>query len=513
VTPAEQSWEHPERPPGTVERAPAVRTLGLWALAISVVPVVVLVPLAIDPFEVFAPIVTLTQLNPGRATAVKFVVLMVLSLPLLVAVVGALLAGGRRRGVPVLAPALAFLGVSALSALLSAYPAHALVGDRLDGLLPLACGVLLFYAAARFLDSWARVRLFLAANVFTAILVSLYGILQKFGLDPALILWPSLWPNVAGPTGRVFSTIGNPLFLASYLTLMAGCALALYFLAEGRGERVLWLGALALVGACWLYTYSRGAALGTAVALPVLLWVAHRRLGGVAPLLPPLGVLAAAMLAAQLCASLYADATNQAADRAGGVEAPRVEAPALLAGARDANAAAAGAALVQEENEPPVVGPAARRLSASIRLLIWRDTVPVIFERPLLGHGPGTFALPFARHWGEDLQILLRKSGTEYVDKAHNQLLQVAATTGLLGLAAYLWVFASYFLNVYRRGGWALLALSGGVLAYVLQIQTSISTIVDDVALWTILGASVAVMRLQDLRGRNRPASEPPKEP
>ena len=93
---------------------------------------------------------------------------------------------------------------------------------------------------------------------------------------------------------------------------------------------------------------------------------------------------------------------------------------------------------------------------------------------------------------------MLREEGAGYTDKAHNQLLQVAATTGLLGLAAYLWVFASYFLNAYLRGGWALFALSGGVLAYVLQIQTSFSTIVDEVALWAVLGASVAVMRLQE---------------
>jgi hypothetical protein len=76
------------------------------------------------------------------------------------------------------------------------------------------------------------------------------------------------------------------------------------------------------------------------------------------------------------------------------------------------------------------------------------------------------------------------------------------------------WVFVSYFLNAYRRGGWALLALSGGVLAYVLEIQTSFSNIVDEVAFWAVLGASVAVMRLQDLRSRrDHPAGEPPKDP
>jgi O-antigen ligase len=135
-------------------------------------------------------------------------------------------------------------------------------------------------------------------------------------------------------------------------------------------------------------------------------------------------------------------------------------------------------------------------LSITTRLLMWRDTVPVILERPLLGHGPDNFAEPFERHEGEDLRAFF--PGGETIDKAHNELLQVAATTGLLGLAAYLWIFVSYFRNAYRSGGWPLLALSGGVLAYIIQLQTAFPTIATGVTFWAILGASVAIMRLQD---------------
>jgi hypothetical protein len=73
--------------------------------------------------------------------------------------------------------------------------------------------------------------------------------------------------------------------------------------------------------------------------------------------------------------------------------------------------------------------------------------------------------------------------------------LQVAATTGLLDLAAYLWVFVSYLHHAYR-GGWPLLALSGSVLAYFLQLQTTFTTI--GVTFRAILGVSVAIMRIQE---------------
>lgn len=46
-----------------------------------------------------------------------------------------------------------------------------------------------------------------------------------------------------------------------------------------------------------------------------------------------------------------------------------------------------------------------------------------------------------------------------------------------------------------------LLALSGGVLAYILQLQTAFTTIATGVTFWAILGVSVAVMRIQERDG------------
>jgi len=228
---------------------------------------------------------------------------------------------------------------------------------------------------------------------------------------------------------------------------------------------------LAVMGACWVYTYTRGAMLGAAVTLPVILWLAHRRLGSFRPLLLPIMLVTVAMLAAQL---LSPQSTN------------------VLSRFDDANTATT-------LEEIPEGGD----LSVMTRLLMWRDTVPVILERPLLGHGPDNFAEPFKRHEGEDLRAFFPNG--EIIDKAHNEFFQVAATTGLLGLAAYLWVFVSYFRHAYRSGGWPLLALSGGVLAYILQLQTAFTTIATGVTFWAILGVSVAIMRLREKEQKETP--------
>jgi O-antigen ligase len=145
-------------------------------------------------------------------------------------------------------------------------------------------------------------------------------------------------------------------------------------------------------------------------------------------------------------------------------------------------------------------GTGAKDISVTTRLIIWRDTIPMIMGRPLLGYGPDNFAEPFKRYKSDDLRAFFPDD--VLVDKAHNEFLQVAATTGLLGLAAYLWVFVSYFRNAYRSGGWPLLALSGGVLAYILQLQTAFTTIATGVTFWAILGVSVAVMRIQEAESK-----------
>jgi O-antigen ligase len=443
------------------------RRLSLWAVALAAA-LFALIPPTFNPNAVMLYV-------PAAFYLVKFKLLMGLSAALLAAVLGATLTGARFVRLPVLIPTLAFLGVSTVSMLLSGDIPHSLIGEtnRHDGLLTLAAGVLLFYAAARFLDSWAKVRVFLMAGVASAVLISIYGILQMFRLDPVLSLgipWYVMEP-VSGPLsnwypviGRSFATLGWPIWLAAYLTLMTGAALALYFRTEARWERWLWLAAMALMAACWVYTFTRGAMLGVGVAVPILLLLAHRRLGTVRPLLLPIVVMVAAILAAQL---LSPQSTSVFSRFGGANLAPTAE-------------------------EIPEGGD----LSVTTRLLMWRDTISVIAERPLLGHGPDNFASPFERHEGEDLRAFFPNG--EVIDKAHNELLQVAATTGLLGLTAYLWVFVSYFRHAYRGGGWPLLALSGGVLAYILQLQTAFTTIATGVTFWAILGVSVAIMRIQE---------------
>lgn len=81
-------------------------------------------------------------------------------------------------------------------------------------------------------------------------------------------------------------------------------------------------------------------------------------------------------------------------------------------------------------------------LTGDIRLHIDGDTAIMFAKRPILGWGLGTF---------EDVYPQFRSFYTSlFVDKAHNDYLQLAAETGLLGLVAAAWLVGTSL-----RTGWS----------------------------------------------------------
>ncbi len=492
----------------------AARWSGLLGVA-AAAAILVLVPVSIDTDAVLS--------NPGVAYyTAELRVFLAISAVLLVAVTGMIVFDRRPLVVPVLVPVLALLAFSALSTLFSGNLAHSLYGDRGEGLLSVAAGVLLFYALARGLTSRTRLRLFLAAATTAAALISVYGIAENYGFE--LI---SGWGNPPfADLHRSSATMGNPLTLAAYLTLMMGAATALWAGAATRLGRLAWLVALALIGACWIYAETRGALLGAGLALPIVLFAVRRRMGTVRPLVVPITVLVAAMAAAFATAMVsgFTDLSLRLSlilvsylvfvgvffwllER-GRARLALISVLVVLAAGISSVAAFSGTVTLSDIGATRGEASEGGDLNLRTRLYIWRDTVAMAADRPLLGHGTDNLRESSRAYMSEELKNLVRDDEGDLprLDRAHNHTLQLAATTGLLGLAAYLWVLVSYFRNAYRHGGWALAALSGAVLAYVLQLQTAFPSVATDVAFWGLLGVSVGIMRLDGWGGEARPA-------
>jgi len=74
------------------------------------------------------------------------------------------------------------------------------------------------------------------------------------------------------------------------------------------------------------------------------------------------------------------------------------------------------------------------------RWLLWQDTIEMIKTRPLFGYGLGTFQFVYPRFQNPRLISLF-----ESARFAHQEYLQIAAETGILGLGAFLWFLYAFF--------------------------------------------------------------------
>lgn len=86
------------------------------------------------------------------------------------------------------------------------------------------------------------------------------------------------------------------------------------------------------------------------------------------------------------------------------------------------------------------------------RLISWRAAAKDFKEHPFFGTGHGNYAVVFDKYF--DPVFLMHTSSETYFDRAHNNVIDIASTTGSIGLLAYLSIFASvlyYLICAYRQ--------------------------------------------------------------
>ncbi|MEA1962802.1 MAG: O-antigen ligase family protein [Patescibacteria group bacterium] len=85
------------------------------------------------------------------------------------------------------------------------------------------------------------------------------------------------------------------------------------------------------------------------------------------------------------------------------------------------------------------------------RLISWNAALQDFKEHPFLGTGHGNYAIVFDKYF--DPVFLTHTSSETYFDRAHNNVIDIASTTGSIGLLAYLSIFAAvtwYLIKKYR---------------------------------------------------------------
>lgn len=123
----------------------------------------------------------------------------------------------------------------------------------------------------------------------------------------------------------------------------------------------------------------------------------------------------------------------------------------------------------------------------SVRMFIWIRVIELIKMRPLFGFGIENLHLAFARYFNEDIIRIMRK--LMLVDKAHNDYLHIAVSSGIPSLLAYLSFLLTIAHNALKRFNQSInILLFTSILAYVVCLFFNISVVSVAYILWIYLG-------------------------
>jgi O-antigen ligase len=353
------------------------------------------------------------------------------------------------RRTPLDLPLLAFIGSAMLSTLFAINHNVGLFGtyDRWEGLLTIVSYSLLFWLAVQFLSGESDARGLTWAILFSGYLIGVAAVLQSgFGL-----LGGGYFREENGVI-RADVTLANPDFTGIFLAMLLPVAVAKLVSRRPALIRVLAANLIVVLLLGLLATFTRAAWIGAVVGVVIVFALRRGRLH-VWPVVMSAAVLVAAFVV------LAGVAAAQPSSAQGGI----------------ANALVARIVSIGD----PTSNSVAQRLS------VWRDTLPLIASRPVVGYGPDTFGLVYPQYQTVNRTLTLW-------DKPHQEALGIAASQGIIGLLAYIWILVAFvrafWQGRYMRGA---VAMFGGWVAYVVSVQADFSWIPTAVPFWLFAAAAM----------------------
>lgn len=351
------------------------------------------------------------------------------------------------RRTPLDVPLLAFIASAMVSTVFAVNTIVAIFGtyDRWEGLLTICTYAFVYWLAVQFVSGETDARALTWSLLVSGYVIAVAAVLQAaFGL-----LGGGYFHYGANGPIRADVTLANPDFLGIFLAMLLPVAFAKLISRRPLMTRALAANMVVVFTLGLLLTYTRAAWLAALVGLVVVLSLRQGRFR-----VWPLAALAVVVIA--LVGVL---AVARAGNGQGGL------AEGLYARVTSIADVTAGT-----EGE---------------RLRTWSDTLPLIASRPIVGYGPDTFGLVYPTFQSTNT------SGTLW-DKPHEEALGVAATQGVIGLLAYLWLlvaFARAFWQGRKRRG--AVALFGGWVAYEFATQVNFSYIPASMPFWLMAAAAI----------------------
>lgn len=339
---------------------------------------------------------------------------------------------------------LIFFGISAISIFFADNPYLAFQGNdiKYDGFITLFFYVLLFFTARTCKNIGNKA---FYAMLGSASIIAIYGIAQFYGFDP-FILEIDRFPNVP------YTTIGNQNFVGTYLVLMLPFSIH-YWLSERNNIAIL---SYILLFYCLLTTMSRGPWLGFIISITLYFVILLVR--------KSLKLRQFALfLFVTIVVLLFFTAVSE-------------------------KSVLARFLLIFFDFELIINNPNSA-VPGSFRWFIWRKVVELIKERPVFGFGFANLGYAFEERFS--LEILDVFKRTMFIDEAHNEFLDIAVSTGIPSLIAYLaflWFSFYKLLKTYFERINYNTAIIAAVFGYLIQSFFNISIVSVAYLFWILLG-------------------------
>lgn len=338
--------------------------------------------------------------------------------------------------------------------------------ERMLGFFPLLHFLILYFIIITVMRTGADWRNLFIAFLAVGIVTSCYGIFQRLGMIT------SPWG-----AGRIIATIGNAAYVGAYAMFNLFFAFIVFFKTKSR----LWQAALAacsfIVLLALIFSGTRGAyfGFGASVLFMLLLLLILSKNKKI-----KVYSLVFFLILIMGIAALFLNSDKNF-----------VKSNTFLNRITQISLADA---------------------TMQTRFISWRAAAKDFKNHPILGTGLGNYAIIFDKYFTPNFYNYTRSE--TYFDQAHNNLIDIASTTGLLGLLGYLSIFIAvliYLIRGFRKKSISLadlILLLGLLSAYFIQNLVVFDALVTYIPLMVILGY-VYWLNLREIEiEENSPARE-----
>jgi len=311
--------------------------------------------------------------------------------------------------------------------------------------------------------------------LISSCLVSLYGVLQHFGIDK------DIW--VQDVQNRVFSTLGQPNWLAAWITALIPITWGFTLISEKKEngfsafikKNILWILLSNLLFLTLIYTKSRSGFLGLLAAefsFWIFLYILSQR--KIKALKKTLFYSFSVFHITYIFLILIAGSpwTPNIREIAGNSQITErqtdFEIPALEIGGSK---------------------------SSEIRKIVWKGAVDIWKNYPVLGTGPETFAYAYYQFRPQEHNLV---SECDFLyNKAHNEYLNILSTSGALGILAYFTFILFVFVQMTNDNGKNLFKDKNPPLSPYFAINLSLLAGIISILVSNFFGFSVVPVALQ----------------